>query len=128
MSAPMVPLLVARAACAGTLMVKEPKVLAIFIGPPERAVKVDPPSVDFATRRVCPPASGQKTKTSPKELVLISPPSAVEVVSLPLTWMGVPHEPEGPLRAETKHCALRCQTAYILSRKEEVAEWSTQRV
>src|SRR5271165_4010287 len=88
-------------AWAGMLIRKEPEVEAIFTGELPSAEKVDPPSVDLATRIVWPPASGQKAKTSPKALVLMSPPSAEKVVSLPLTASGVPQVPLGPLRTET---------------------------
>src|ERR1039458_853378 len=89
-------------AWAGMSMRKEPKVEAIFTSSPVSAPKLDPPSTDLATRIVWPPASGQKQNTSPKELVLMSPPSALLVVSLPLMICGVPHVPLGPLRKSTR--------------------------
>jgi hypothetical protein len=113
------------ASCAGTLIVNDPDVAAIWMGPPTNALNEAPPLIDFATRRVCPPASGQKTKTSPNELVLTSPPSAVKDVSIPLTWVGTCQVPAGPTRTDTQHWALRCQTAYMLSRKGDDGTRST---
>lgn len=92
-------------------MVKDPFVEAISTGVDPSTANVDPPSVDFATRKVWPPASGQNAKTSAKAFVLISPPSAVNVVSVPLTASGVPHVPLGPLRALTNAVAPLCQIA-----------------
>ena len=58
------------------------KVVPIVTGAP----KLAPPFVETATRMFwLPSASGQKTKTVPELLVLMSPPMPIPVVSVPLS-------------------------------------------
>ena len=89
-------------------MKADPNVVAIVTGVP----KVVPPLVDFATNKFWLPVSGQKAKTSPLALVLISLPMAVPVVSLPLICCGELQVPPGPWRTATKQGALLCQMRY----------------
>ncbi len=83
------------------------KVLAIVSGAP----KLAPPFVDLATTMFrLPSASGQKTKTSPKLFVLMSPPIPTTVVSAPLTCTGACHVPPAPaVRRATKTGRPLCQ-------------------
>ena len=66
------------------------------------AEKLQPLLVDLATNKLLLPVSGQKAKTSPKLLVLISLPIPVPFVSAPLTWSGVCQAPDGPVPAVDK--------------------------
>src|SRR5437588_11829590 len=113
MSAPRPP-------SAGSFVKKLPLVVAIWTGDGPSAVNVAPPSVDLATNNRWFPSLGQKAKTSPKVLVLMSPPSEPPVVSEPLTCCGACHVPPGPARRATYVGPLSHQRAYRLSLNGEV--------
>src|ERR1017187_6152841 len=97
-----------------------PLVLAMLTG----VEKLVPPSVDFAVHRFWLTVSGQKAKTSPFALVLISLPTAVPLVSNPLIRKGADHVPPDPFLVDTKHGLLLCQIKYMLSVWGDVALWS----
>src|SRR4051812_48758768 len=92
-----------RLAKEGTPMSKESKVVAITVPAPQEA----PPLVDLATTILRFPVVGQKVKTSPALLVLMSQPIAVPVDSAPVTWIMVPQP--AAVRRLTKPGLPLCQ-------------------
>src|ERR1041385_4235641 len=93
-----------RDANAGTPMSKLAAVAPSATGVPN----VAPPSTDFATYSPRLPVSGHMANTSPRWLVVTSPPMPVPVVSAPLTWTAACHAPDGPVRRATKAGASLC--------------------
>src|SRR5450759_4588238 len=87
---------------AGTWYRNDENVSAILTGVAPNALNDAPPSVDLATNNFWSFSLGQKAKTSPWVLVLMSPPSEPPVVSEPLTCSGACQVPPGPARRATK--------------------------
>ncbi len=84
-------------------MSKLSNVVAICTG----RAKLTPPLVDLARKTFRLPVVGQKAKTWPAELVLMSLPIAVPTVSVPLTLSGV-FQPEA-VRRFTNAGSPSCQ-------------------
>src|SRR3954451_22755017 len=97
-------MLALRCANDGTAIWNAAKVVAMVTG----EEKLAPPSVDLATHRPRPPVSGHMANTSPELLVVMAPPTAVPVVSAPLTWTGTDH-PVAGFRVLTKAGSSLCQ-------------------